>query len=167
MTSTPANDNDLRPQWYDDLIKQYDPFLRNYCRTKFRFDEDIYQEAHVILLRTWRSYRPGKSIIPWMRYAVMTARKKTRKFNAELPNEKAGIASVPANQDTIALTSVASDNLTPTERSDFAMYLQGYTFAEIGDTRGVHRQAPHERIRCAMARLRPANDNKRKKNAAA
>lgn len=180
MTITPANENEPRPQWYDDLVRQYDPFLRNFCRTKFRHDEDLYQEAHVVLIRTWKSYRPGKSIIPWMRYAVMTARKKARKdagmtgsvgFSTtgadgeEYSREIFG--SVEASQDTLSLASIMIDKLAPAEKGAVIGRLQGMTFEEIGTQRGVQRQAVHERFRSAISKLRPANDNSRKNDAAA
>lgn len=156
---TPANDNTPsphaeRPQWYDDLVAQFDPFLRNYSRTNFTIDEDLYQEAQIHLLRTWQGYREGKSIIPWMRYAVMSARRKLKKYADEfLAGTCEDIGSVAAVEEDRALCSLAISKLKKGERADLLLHAQGYTMEEIAGARGAQRQAAHGRIKSAIDRM--------------
>lgn len=140
MTTTPANDNTPRPQWFDDLLLQYDRLFMSMCRKRSANDdaaEDLKHDAICIALATWRSYRPGprSGFVSWMRYKVMTADQQRAKRQRRTPitdDETAREVVTPPNQEYAADLSIAAGNVGDRRFAAALLLGAGYTSREAG-----------------------------------
>lgn len=140
-----ANDN--RPQWFDALLLQYEPFLRKHTP-----DEETYQEASCRALEQWYRFKPDGHFPTWLNYIVRHIRYEQGKRQEAAPD----IArTAPASQEDAMMVMQALEG----DAGELAMTAVGFTGKEIAAAMGVCRKTVTSRLREARALLVAANDN--------
>lgn len=130
MTPVPANDNQSRPQWFDGLLKQYDPAIRAACSGRSASFDDLYQDVVCTALMKWQQYRPEGNFVSWIRYLVRDAARKHAKDSAERPTSGGDRPVNPEQECAVDLSIIARS----ADRYFGAAVLMaaGYTSAEAG-----------------------------------
>lgn len=168
MTYTPANDNEPRPIWFDQLLAKYDRLIKKKCR----YDEDLCQDTRLRAVERWHQYREDGNFVAWIDYLVRglvqerTRKGKRRSARVYYINSN---GRTEPNQEHHTDINLALDSLTPVESVSVQYSAMGYLCREIGAMRGASKQAAEQAARVGRAKLVAANDNRKsgKKNAAA
>lgn len=169
MTPVSANDNNKqpRPQWFDDLLMQYDPFIRRKCAG----DEDLYQDTRLRALERWPSYRHDGSFASWSGYLVRGVKQdRARKAVRHAAKEHlAGVTTtLQPSQEHYTDINLVLESLTTVESVSLRCAAMGFEYQEIGKMRRVSKQAIGQAVKSGRVRLAAANDNvKQDKKAAA
>lgn len=145
-----ANDN--RPQWFDDLLLQYEPFLRRQCGLLLPDDPDAYQEAACRALEQWYRFKRDGSFTTWLKYIVRHMRFERRNKHV-ITNGGCTNGKQDATQD---ISLMIKESLDGNEMLGLSVI--GYTGREIAAMTGVCRKTVTLRLREARA----ANDNAKK-----
>lgn len=160
---TPANDNDnrqqQRPQWFDDLLAQYDGFIRAKC-SAYDDHEDLYQDAILRVLDRWHQYRRDGNFVAWVGYHIKSVRPeqaRRAKRGEKYPHYIAADTREPT-QDYRAEISIALGRLNEAERNTIVAVASGYTLEEAGNMMGVTKQRAFQIVQSGRAWL-AANDN--------
>lgn len=145
------NANDNRPQWFDDLLLQYEPFLRRQCWLLLPDDPDAYQEAACRALEQWYRFKRDGSFTMWLKYIVRHMRYERSRLANKVVS---GPTSVPIAQNaTQDLSLMIKESLDGNEVLGLSVI--GYNGREIAAMTGVCRKTVTLRLREARA----ANDN--------
>jgi RNA polymerase sigma factor (sigma-70 family) len=157
MTPTPANDNTPRPAWFDQLLAQYEPFLRKRCGVmQPASPEDAYQEAVYRAMEQWASYRQDGHFPTWLNYVVRHIQfdNKRREFKRVYQP----VTVTPATQETRLIIQDVLGALPRRAASLVCMQALGYTMTEMAKKRRVSRRAIYDGLRDARVMI-AANDN--------
>lgn len=168
----PANDNIPadRPQWFDDLLAQYDKFIQAKCAA-YLMHEDLYHDTLIRLMERWHQYRPDGNFMAWSSYhvrGIVAERARRDRQITGYPQYRPQVLYAPT-QEISADIAKAVSLLPPQQRAVVMKTAVGFSGVEIGAEEGVTRQAINLRLaeaRKVLAALLPVNDNE-KKNAAA
>jgi RNA polymerase sigma factor (sigma-70 family) len=135
----PANDN--RPESFDAEVLAFRPGLYAYALRKYSDRaEDLVQDTLVAALSRWRSYRPGKAVLPWLKYMLNHVRYKQDNVKRVSVVHTDADAPVAASQEHAASINMALSRTPPRVRSMLLMEAAGHTLAEVGEAHGVTRQ---------------------------
>ena len=150
-----ANDNapPVRPQWFDELLLKYTPFIRGRCnRISGRLDaNEVYQDTIVLCLRYWYQFkpeRPTSNFAAWLGFKCRVAAAGLRKANAAAEH----VALDETIPDTRTVDSYSDMDINrllefviPEQAEAIRLIEQGYTYAEIGAMSGLTKQCIHLR----------------------
>ena len=129
-----------RPQWFDDLLVKYTPFLLKQCAFRTNDPEDLMQDVRLYAMVKWRQYKKDFSFPSWLRYLVMSVwRERCSKIvNTVELNEEHDVP-MPASQEHRADINLALRLCTPRQRDIVLMYSSGFLHREIAESLGVSR----------------------------
>jgi RNA polymerase sigma factor (sigma-70 family) len=151
----PSNDN--RPASFDAEVLAFRPGLYAYALRKYGDRaEDLVQDTLVAALARWRSYRPGKSVLPWLKFMMSHVRYKQDCARRVQVVHTDADAPVAASQEHAASINMALSRTPPRVRSMLLMEAAGHTLAEVGEAHGVTRQRVLQVIKEERAALRQA-----------
>lgn len=166
-----ANDNQPRPQWFDDLLLQYEPFLRGRCKALAPADaEDVYQESACSALTRWASYRRDGHFPTWLNFiARSTAHERRKRAEQNTPSHLN--LTVQPTQDARLILEDELASIPDEFSTPVALAGLGYSRLEIAEFCN-DKHAPRWKLDRGRAMLRAANDNdtsnnEHKNNAAA
>lgn len=139
-----ANDN--RPEWFDELLLRYEPFLRKHTP-----DEETYQETVCRALEQWYRFKPDGHFPTWLNYIIRHIRYEQGRHTDAAPDMA---RTAPASQEDAVMVMQALDG----DNGALAMTAVGFTGAEVAAAMGVCRKTVTSRLREVRAVL-VANDN--------
>lgn len=122
------------------LLEQHSRILHRVCRLYARTpadSEDLAQDITLALWRAFPSYDPARKFSTWMyRIALNVAISHLRRHKPALPLSATTEPTIlPSSQIEELYRLVAQ--LDPLDRSLVLLYLEGYSFPEIGDILGI------------------------------
>lgn len=156
MTPAPANDN--RPKWFDDLLMQYEPFLRGRCAALVPTDaESAYQESACRALAQWGKFKPDGSFTMWLSFIVRTIAHEMR---VQAGKEVHGpVDSVDPNQEVALILQDEISSIPEEFSKPVLMAAMGYSSREIIAAHGGDRHAARWKLDKGRKMMRAANDN--------
>lgn len=122
------------------LLEQHSRILHRVCRLYARTPadgEDLAQDITLALWRAFPAYDPARKFSTWMyRIALNVAISHLRRHKPALPlsaTPEPSMAPSPQIEELYRLVA----QLDPLDRSLVLLYLEGYSFPEIGDILGI------------------------------
>lgn len=156
---TPANDNTPRPASFDQLLLQYDGFIRAKCRA-YPDPDDLYQAVMLRALSRWATYRPQGKFASWIGYQIRSAfsEPQRRAKRGEKYPYFASARTTEPNQELATDISMSMALLDRTEREVISLLAVGFDGAEVGKIKGISRQRVFQIAKQGREWL-AANDN--------
>lgn len=160
----PANANDNRPAEFDKMLAACLPAVRRRARRYPWFEtDDLVQSAIERALKSWRTYRVGQPMAPWLYGHIMNAAQVVvRPGGSDVENEH--IPSPPQQEHVVELRQVVSV-LTGRELAVMCALAVGNTLQEIGAAHGVSTERARQIVAKAREhiaeRLTPRADTRR------
>lgn len=165
MQLNAANENtpQPRPAWFDQLLADYDGFIRAKCR-EVKWDksevDDLYCAVLLRAIERWYRYRRDGRFTSWITFLIreemsLVARKGARR--EKWPKYSVPQYTPPNQEDTADINLVAR-SLNPVEYESIVGIALGYTGDEVGADTGITRQRVWQIVEAGRAKL-AANDN--------
>lgn len=151
-----ANDNQSRPQWFDDLLLAHRPYILSRIGILERDAnkrEDLCQEVMTCALDRWCSFRPEGKFAGWLYWIVFETVHKKDKSAARGPI----LRPVEPAQEYYTDVSLAIER-TGERAAEVMLSAVGHSEEDIAARFGVSGPTIHYRIKRARQRL-AANDN--------
>lgn len=152
---TPANDNQPRPQWFDDLLLAHRPYILSRIGILERDadkHEDLCQEAMTYALDHWCSFRPEGKFAGWLYWIVFKTVHRKDKSATRGPI----VRPVEPAQEYYTDVSLALERTV--RATEVMLSAVGHSEDDIAARLGVSGPTIHYRIKRARQKL-AANDN--------
>lgn len=142
--------NDQRPDWYDEKVTEYMPFIRKLANKAYRNGnaDDLAQDVALMALRKWRSYRTEYKFGTWLvwvtraavsdRKTIATAKKRAA---VHVGLDRGKYIATPAPQHDYAELSDALRHLSAGRNGDILVRIaMGAELSELADEYGISRE---------------------------
>jgi RNA polymerase sigma-70 factor, ECF subfamily len=150
---------------FETLLKEHERLLFKVVALYARHPEDRQELAQEIRMHLWRafpSYRTETRFSTWMyRVALNVAISSLRRQKpaaASLSEASVAALSAPAPDERVAFLQGFLERLDSLDRALLALYLDGYSYAEIGEILGISETNVGTKISRLKLRIRKESE---------